>query len=249
MRVAVLSFSAVLCTSALFAQPTYFRNEKVGVLAGLKYGETSSKLEYTGKPPYLAVHFEGNPGDKVDIRVESINGQAMSALTDSAYKPIVSNFGSHITAVLPPGAEPYPNTYYVVLQEEHRNPATFTVTVQKTGAGPEAADTGYLSCTVDSECLAVPREGCCHNGYKDAVNKDRIPEYRQANACKMKNPMCPQFIVDDKRVALCNASSHQCEMVEPNTIRCGGTGEASHACPAGYTCKTTGTDIPGICAK
>ena len=97
--------------------------------------------------------------------------------------------------------------------------------------------------------MAVEREGCCHNGYKDAVNRDKIDSYRARNRCKIANPMCPQFLVEDKRAVECNYTSHQCEMVEPNTIRCGGSSEANHNCPAGYVCKTTGVaDIPGICA-
>jgi len=250
MRVVVFSLSAVLFSSTLFGQPTYFRDAKVSVVQELQYGQTSDKLEYTGKPAYLAVHFQGRPGDKVDIKVGSINGQAMSALTDSDYKPIVSNFGSHVTATLPVSALPSPYEYYVIFQEEHQNPATFTVTVQKTGDDPAASKADYVACNMDSDCAAVSREGCCHNGYKDAVNKDKIDSYRQANACKMKNAMCPQFLIEDRRAAVCNATSHQCEMQEPDTIRCGGKGDAAHECPAGYSCKTTGAaNIAGICAR
>ncbi len=248
MRV-VFSLSVLLFSSSLFGQPTYFRDVKVSVVQELQYGQTSDKLEYTGKPPYLAVHFQGRPGDKVDIKVDSINGQAASALTDSEYKPIVTNFGSHVTATLPPSALPSPYEYYVIFQDEHQNPATFNVTVAKTGFDAGVAKSDYVACNMDSDCVAVPREGCCHNGYKDAVNKDKIDSYRGANACKMTNPMCPQFLIDDKRAPVCNA--HQCEMQEPDTIRCGGKGpDDAHACPDGYACKTTGApNIAGICAR
>ena len=106
MRAVVFSLSAVLFSSTLFGQPSYFRDAGVSVVQELQYGQTSDKLEYTGKPAYLAVHFQGRPGDKVDIKVESINGQALCALTDSDYKPIVSNFGSHVIATLPVSATP-----------------------------------------------------------------------------------------------------------------------------------------------
>lgn len=211
---------------------------------------TSDKLGYSSKSPYLAVHFEGRPGDSVDIKIDSTDGQAMAALTDSRYKPIVTNFGSHVTAVLPPSADPYPTEYFIIFQEVRRNPATFTVSLSKVGVNSGAAGADYLTCNADTDCVAVPREGCCRNGYKDAVNKNKIDLYRAANRCKQTNPMCTQMIVEDRRVAQCNAVSHQCEMVEPNTIRCGSAGSAAHACPAGYACKTTGvTDIPGICAR
>ena len=200
-----------LLAASLFAQPAYFRDEEVKVVAEVQYGQTSPNIDYTRKPRYRGVHFDGHAGDHVDIRVESINGQAMSALTDGNYKPIVSKFGSHIATVLPPGAEPYPNRYFVIFQEERLHPATFTVTVQKEGT----AASDYLACQVDSDCIAVAKAGCCNNGYKAAVNKDRVDAYRAANACKTEHPICAQFIVDDHRVAHCNSAAQQCEMVEP----------------------------------
>jgi hypothetical protein len=198
-----LSSTCWLLAAALVGQPTYFRDEEVKVVAELQYGQTSPMIEYTDKPRYRGVHFEGHAGDHVDIRVESINGQALSALTDTRYKPLVSNFGSHIATVLPPGAEPYPNRYFVIFQEERRHPATFTVTVQKEGAKSADAAADYLACQVDSDCIAVAKAGCCNNGYKAAVNKDRIEAYRAANVCKTGRAICPQFMVDDQRVAHC----------------------------------------------
>ena len=206
----VLAFVAV----ALFGQPAFFRDEAVGVVGDLQYGQTSDKIEYTNKPPYVALYFDGHTGDVVDVKINSINGQAMAALTDSHYKPIVSSFGSHVTAVLTPGAEPYPNRYFIVIQEERRRPATFTVALQQVGANATAAQLDYLSCNVDSDCVAVPQAGCCSNGSKAAVNKGKIDSYRAANVCKIKNVMCPQVIIDDRRAAQCNRTSHQCEMVE-----------------------------------
>ena len=243
MRLLLPAFYAL----ALSAQPTFFRDEEVRVVGQLQYGQTTEPFDYAKHD--LAVHFEGSPGDRVDIKIDSTDGQAMAALTDSHYKPIVSNFGSHVTAVLPPSADPYPHEYYVIFREVRRKPAAFRVSVQKVGENGAAARAEYLTCTADAECVAVAREGCCHNGYKDAVNKDKIADYRAANACRVPNTLCPQFRVVDRRVAECSYTTRQCEMVEPETIRCGGTGDAAHECPAGYACKTTGTSIPGICAR
>jgi len=199
-----------------FAQPTYFGDEQVKVVGEIHYGQTSDKIEYTDTPRYRAIYFEGQPGDKVDIKVTSINGQALAVLTDSRYKPIVSNFGSHVTTVLPPSSEPYPNRYFVLLQEERRRPGTFTVTLDKTGTNRAAASADYLTCSDDAECIAVPKAGCCGNGYKEAVNKNRVDSYRAANTCKIAHPVCPQVIIDDNRVAHCNRTSHQCELVQPS---------------------------------
>lgn len=199
---------------AAVGQPSFFRDTEVKVVGEVQYGQTTDRLQYDAHPRYYAVHFDGKSGDKIDIKVTSINGQAMAALTTSDYKPVVSTFASHIAAVLPPSAEPYPNRYFIVVQEERQNPATFTITLSKIGSDSAAA-TDYLACKVDSDCVAVPKEGCCHDGLKDAVNKNAIDAYRTANACKLKNPICPQFIMNDKRVARCNVSTRQCEMVQP----------------------------------
>ncbi len=211
-----------LSAVTLDCQPYFFRDEDLKVVGELQYGQTSEKVEYANQPRYMAFHFEGRACYKVDIQVDSINGQAMAALTDSRYKPIVSNFGSHVTSLMPLSQDPYPNRYFIVFEEERRNPATFTVTLRKVGSSEAAAKADYLSCNADSDCMAVAREACCHNGYKDAVNKDKVAAYCTANACQVTSPLCPHFMVEDTRVAQCNAASHQCEMVEPNTIRCGG---------------------------
>src|ERR1700682_2561658 len=127
MRRTIYCLVPVFVAVALFGQPAFFRDEAVSVVGDLQYGQTSTKIEHTNKPPYVALYFDGHTGDVVDVKITSINGQAMAALTDSHYKPIVSNFGSHVTAVLTPGPEPYPNRYFIVIQEERRHPATFTV--------------------------------------------------------------------------------------------------------------------------
>ena len=220
MRYAPLSpFTAALIAEVLLAgapraQPSFFRRAEIKIVGELQYGERSDRVQYTPTPLYRALHFEGKPGERVDIRVESIDGQAMAALTDSRFKPIVSNFGSHITTVLPPSAEPYPITYYVVFREARKNPATFTVVLNRVGAQADKAE-DYYACTADSDCIAIPEESCCQNGYKAAVNRNRVAAYRAANACKLSNPLCPHLMVNDTRVARCDHATHQCRMVRP----------------------------------
>jgi|HubBroStandDraft_4_1064222.scaffolds.fasta_scaffold670258_2 hypothetical protein len=80
-------------------------------------------------------------------------------------------------------------------------------------AGPSAQ---YRSCQADADCVAVPRAGCCHNGWKEAVNVSQKDAYEQANACtSTRRPICPMFMVRDTRVARCDTPSHLCEMVKP----------------------------------
>jgi len=90
-------------------------------------------------------------------------------------------------------------------------------------AGAAAASDGdggpgaqFRSCNADADCVAVPRAGCCHNGWKEAVNVSQKDAYEQANACaSTRRPICPMYMVRDTRVARCNAQSHLCEMVKP----------------------------------
>ena len=74
----------------------------------------------------------------------------------------------------------------------------------------------FRSCGADADCVAVPRAGCCHNGWKEAVNATQKDAYEQAYACtRTPRPICPMYMVRDTRVARCNAQSHLCEMVKP----------------------------------
>jgi hypothetical protein len=64
--------------------------------------------------------------------------------------------------------------------------------------------------------VAVPRAGCCHNGWLEAVAASQKDAYANANACTMaKRPVCPMYIVKDERIAKCEAASHLCVLVKP----------------------------------
>jgi TolA-binding protein len=79
-----------------------------------------------------------------------------------------------------------------------------------TGVGDQ-----FRSCQSDADCLAVPRAGCCDNGWKEAVAASQTDAYAQANACTRKRPMCPMFKVRDRRVAYCEPQTHLCSMKQP----------------------------------
>src|SRR6476659_946281 len=38
-------------------------------------------------------------------------------------------------------------------------------------AGADAAPSDFYACAATPDCVAVPKVGCCNNGYKEAVNK------------------------------------------------------------------------------
>lgn len=105
-------------------------------------------------------------------------------------------------------------------------------------------------CAVDSDCVAVPRGGCCHNGFNEAVNKHRTKAYENATKCTLNPPpMCPMFLVHDTRVAQCDSGSKQCKMFAVDEIKCGGFIMNAHQCPTGTACSHIGVnpDVGGKC--
>ena len=109
----------------------------------------------------------------------------------------------------------------------------------------------YNSCKTDDDCEAVSKGGCCANGWKVAVNKTKATAYANATECKVHNQLCPLFVVNDTRVAQCNAGTKKCELLQPEDITCGGFVAHPHQCPTGYSCDHTGIhpDLPGKCEK
>jgi hypothetical protein len=106
------------------------------------------------------------------------------------------------------------------------------------------------ACATDSDCVAVPRGGCCQNGYNEAVNKHHTKAYANASKCTLNpRPMCPMFMVHDTRVAQCNTATNKCAMVAIGDIKCGGFIQSAHQCPTGYSCSHAGVnpDVGGKC--
>src|SRR5690242_2663160 len=83
-------------------------------------------------------------------------------------------------------------------------------TDEQVGEEPAASQADELqasivACTKDADCLAVPKGGCCQNGWLEAVNKNKVEQYKHATRCTANpHPMCPMFMVHDTRVAECN---------------------------------------------
>ena len=99
--------------------------------------------------------------------------------------------------------------------------ATTSAAPPMASAGP-GGNTGttvpaqYRACKGDADCVAVPRAGCCHNGWKEAVATSQKDAYARDFACPAgTRPICPMFIVRDMRVAKCDAAAHLCTMVQP----------------------------------
>jgi hypothetical protein len=108
------------------------------------------------------------------------------------------------------------------------------------------------ACHVDSDCVAIPRGGCCSNGLLAAVNKREVRAYEEATKCTANpRPACPSIFVHDTRVALCDSTAKRCKMVAPEDIDCGGLVADPHRCPAGLECSFVGShpDLPGKCLQ
>ena len=107
----------------------------------------------------------------------------------------------------------------------------------------------FYSCNTDTDCVAVPRVGCCHNGWEEAVNRHHVTAYEHSFTCSHPQ-ICPMYMVDDTRQPECNLSTGKCEMVAIDDISCGGFTMNPHACPSGYDCvmnKPYVPDMPGHC--
>jgi hypothetical protein len=205
----------------------------------IQYGATTQPIKTTSD--YAWLQFSGNIGDNVDIWVRSQDGDAIAFLLDGDDNVLAVNddanattTDAHIVSTL--GAD---GTYYIAFREYSYAPATFVVTLQ---------GSGVFTCARDTECVAVPQAGCCHNGWNQAVNQSRVEEYGALYACTDVAPVCPTYIVQDKRVAECSNVTHKCEMIDPSQIRCGGFINNAHQCPAGWRCQLTPPgDIAGHC--
>ncbi len=77
-------------------------------------------------------------------------------------------------------------------------------------AGPPAQ---FRACAADTDCIAVPRVGCCHNGWNEAVAASQKDAYAASFVCPQAHPICAMFLIRDKRSPRCNEATHLCELV------------------------------------
>jgi hypothetical protein len=195
--------------SAAGEEPETFARKDIKLLGSIDYGQTSAPSRLSERPPYSGYAFNAKPGDKIEITVTG-TGELRAYLTTSDFKKLAGGSVHFVYTFDPDSA---PGTYYVLVTEAHHKAANFTVDLERPSTVPSATP-DYLSCSADSDCVAVDRAGCCHNGYKDAVNASQQEAYRAANACTTEHHMCPMFMIVDKRVARCNTTLKRCEMVE-----------------------------------
>jgi hypothetical protein len=71
----------------------------------------------------------------------------------------------------------------------------------------------FRACNADADCIAVPRVGCCHNGWNEAVAVSQKDAYAASFVCPEAHPICAMFIVRDTRAAVCDRTTHLCTLV------------------------------------
>jgi hypothetical protein len=79
--------------------------------------------------------------------------------------------------------------------------------------GDAGAPARFRACGADADCVAVPRVGCCHNGWNEAIAASRRDAYAASFTCPEAHPICAMFIVHDTRKARCPAASHLCTLI------------------------------------
>jgi hypothetical protein len=102
------------------------------------------------------------------------------------------------------------------------SPENVGVDVGSVGVPPPNDDAApFAACSADTDCSAVPKVGCCHLGWKVAVNKDKAKAYAASYHCPIAEPICIQILVIDNRTPRCDPGAHQCKLVDEANNDCG----------------------------
>jgi hypothetical protein len=72
----------------------------------------------------------------------------------------------------------------------------------------------FRTCGADTDCVAVLRNGCCHDGLHEALNKASAAAYTSSFSCGTTHPICPMHLVLDRRVPACDTGVHLCKLVD-----------------------------------
>jgi hypothetical protein len=71
----------------------------------------------------------------------------------------------------------------------------------------------FRGCSADADCVAVPRVGCCHNGWKEAVAASQRDAYAASFVCPDPHPVCAMYLIRDAREPQCDSATRLCSMV------------------------------------
>ena len=131
MKQIIVLLMLVLFVTAVDAQSIADQTIIVGTL---NYGQTSGEIPYKNPAKYRAFKFRGKNGDKIEVWVQSQNGDAVAFIYDNEFKRLADNddadstvLNSHIKLTLP---APDNITYYIIFREYDYNSATFVVSLK-----------------------------------------------------------------------------------------------------------------------
>jgi hypothetical protein len=113
--------------------------------------------------------------------------------------PIASSSPSNVSGVMSQGVD-------AALPDASPDPGA-------PGADAGGAPARFRACSVDADCVAVPRVGCCHNGWNEAVAASQKDAYKASFVCPDAHPVCAMFIVRDTRAPQCDPAAHLCTLV------------------------------------
>jgi len=232
--------------SSEIASPGQSFLSQAQIVGSLAYGETSAVVSYRNPSRFRAIKFAGDVGDSVVVDVRSANGgDAVAWVLDDSFNVVASNddassgvYDSHIEIELPAHQS---RTHYIVFRDYAYKARKFQVELKGTS--------GIVACSQDTDCEKIVA-GCCHLSHA-AIRVGREQAYHDSLQCQA-GLMCPMMMIrntDD--VAQCNNDTHQCELVDPLAISCGGRRINMHECPEGFVCEGAGlaVDAPGACRK
>jgi len=133
----------------------------------------------------------------------------------STAPPVPPALATSAAASDPPAAQAPPPAAPMTPAPPAQSPAANPPTTAPAADPEEAVDPQYRSCAADTECVAVERVGCCHNGWKVAVAGSQKDAYSRSFTCPQARPICPMYRRMDRRVAYCDDAVHLCALKAP----------------------------------
>lgn len=109
---------------------------------------------------------------------------------------------------------PAPSASPAPLTSSQNDAPSVPLDAGETANGDDAgAPARFRACGADADCVAVPRAGCCHNGWKEAVAASQKDAYATSFVCPDPHPVCAMYLIRDAREARCDRATRLCTMI------------------------------------
>lgn len=123
-----------------------------------------------------------------------------------------------------------------------RRPTTPPPTSPAETGTPTTAPTfvrgAFNQCAKHSDCVVVPKPGCCPMCRKAAANRNFTAQFADEHKCEAPFPPCAKICFADDRIPVCRDGT--CSLVEPWGAACveGAAPDSPQACPTtAYVCR------------